>query len=191
VTPRRFDVRVRLFRWWRSCRSYWPGVIWRLYRFGGMVIPAVDASEHRRVNAAADGRGSVIAINRRRKELRLYRCEGGSPILVRSYRVGVGRRTSRTPSGNFAIQNMLRDPVWHVPDNPWRFGSLAGTAVPPGAPENRILARWIGFNGGIGIHGSTPGPFGLGSSGGCVRMSRRDAVEIFDLVDPGTPIVIV
>jgi len=139
---------------------------------------------------AANEYDAVIVIHKGRRKLRLYRCDMGSWIVVKSYRVGVGRRDCITPSGRFAIQAMLEDPVWHVPDNPRRFGSLAGRVIPAESPENAIAARWIGFHGAIGIHGKR-GRFGLGSSNGCVRMSVADVVDLFARVRLHTPVVVI
>jgi lipoprotein-anchoring transpeptidase ErfK/SrfK len=162
-----------------------------LCRARDRLVPAAGAAERRAVNdVAGNDHDVVIAIHQGRRELRLYRCGSGSALVVKSYRVGVGRRDSKTPCGRFAIQAMLEDPTWHVPDNPRRYGSLAGRAIPAGSPENRIAARWLGFHGGIGIHGVERGRFGLGSSDGCVVMSVTDVIDLFARVGPNTPVIV-
>jgi hypothetical protein len=55
-------------------------------------------------------------------------------------------------------------------------------------------ARWLGLNvlwGTYGIHGTNDeGRIGQSVSHGCIRMHNRDVIELFDLVDVGTPVII-
>ena len=81
------------------------------------------------------------------------------------------------------------NPTWYVPDAAWA-GDLAGTTVPPG-PDNPLQARWMGFNGGAGIHGTSDvGSLGSAASHGCLRMAVPDVIELYDQVDVGTPVYI-
>lgn len=54
--------------------------------------------------------------------------------------------------------------------------------------------RWMGLNvpwGRFGIHGTTnEGSIGSNASHGCIRMFRRDAKELYDLVPIGTTVII-
>jgi lipoprotein-anchoring transpeptidase ErfK/SrfK len=62
--------------------------------------------------------------------------------------------------------------------------------VPPG-PDNPLKARWMGFLGGAGIHGTDDvGSLGGAASHGCVRMSIPDVIELYERVDVGTPVYI-
>jgi hypothetical protein len=110
--------------------------------------------------------------------------------LVKTYTVAVGAEGFDTPVGVYSIQNKAVDPAWSVPDAAWA-GSLAGTVVPGGTPENPLKARWMGIFDGAGIHG-TDDTYSLGSaaSHGCVRMSVPDVIELYDQVPVGTPIYI-
>jgi lipoprotein-anchoring transpeptidase ErfK/SrfK len=110
--------------------------------------------------------------------------------LVKTYTVAVGAEGFDTPVGVYSIQNKAVDPAWSVPDSAWA-GSLAGTVVPGGVPENPLKARWMGIFDGAGIHG-TDDTYSLGSaaSHGCVRMSVPDVIELYDQVPVGTPIYI-
>jgi lipoprotein-anchoring transpeptidase ErfK/SrfK len=81
------------------------------------------------------------------------------------------------------------DPTWYVPDAEWA-GELAVTTVPPG-PQNPLKARWLGFNGGAGIHGTDDvASLGTAASHGCVRMSVPDVIELYDQVPVGAPVYI-
>jgi lipoprotein-anchoring transpeptidase ErfK/SrfK len=110
--------------------------------------------------------------------------------LVREYTVAVGAVGFDTPAGMYHIQNKAVDPAWSVPNSDWA-GSLAGTVVPGGVPENPLKARWLGIFDGAGIHG-TDQTYSLGSaaSHGCIRMSIPDVIELYDKVPVGAPIYI-
>ncbi len=110
--------------------------------------------------------------------------------VAAQYPVAVGSPDYPTPDGLFSIQNMQVDPPWNVPNSDWA-GDLAGTTVPGGAPDNPLVARWLGVSGPVGIHG-TPSIYSLGSaaSHGCIRMSESDVIALYDQVDVGTPVYI-
>jgi lipoprotein-anchoring transpeptidase ErfK/SrfK len=110
--------------------------------------------------------------------------------LAKTYTVAVGAVGFDTPAGLYHIQNKAVDPAWSVPRSAWA-GSLAGTVVPGGSPENPLKARWLGIFNGAGIHG-TDETYSLGhaASHGCIRMGISDVIELYDQVPVGTPIYI-
>ncbi|HEX2088262.1 MAG TPA: L,D-transpeptidase/peptidoglycan binding protein [Solirubrobacteraceae bacterium] len=128
----------------------------------------------------------VVTVSRAGKTARLF--ERGT--LVRSYRVAVGEPKYPTPMGSFVVQGKQVDPPWNVPDSDWA-GKLAGTVVPGGAPENPLKARWIGFNGSVGFHGTASvDSLGRAASHGCVRMAVPDVIDLYDRVEVGTPVLV-
>ena len=47
-----------------------------------------------------------------------------------------------------------------------------GETIPGGDPRNPLVARWIGFNGSVGFHGTaSAGSLGTAASHGCIRMA--------------------
>jgi lipoprotein-anchoring transpeptidase ErfK/SrfK len=110
--------------------------------------------------------------------------------LSRTYTVAVGALGFDTPAGLYHIQNKAVDPAWSVPNSDWA-GSLAGTVVPGGVPENPLKERWLGIYDGAGIHG-TDQTYSLGTaaSHGCIRMAIPDVIELYDKVPVGAPIYI-
>lgn len=106
------------------------------------------------------------------------------------YPIALGRAGQETPSGLYKIQNKAVDPAWSVPNAPWA-GSLAGTVVPSGAPNNPIKARWLGVYDGVGVHGTDArASIGTNASAGCIRMLIEDVKVLYDEVPVGTPIYI-
>jgi lipoprotein-anchoring transpeptidase ErfK/SrfK len=128
----------------------------------------------------------VLVADRNNFQLHLYeRLE-----LTRSYTVAVGAVGFDTPAGLYHIQNKAVNPAWSVPNSDWA-GSLAGTVVPGGVPENPLKARWLGIYDGAGIHGTdVTSSLGTAASHGCIRMSIPEVIELYDKVPVGAPIYI-
>jgi lipoprotein-anchoring transpeptidase ErfK/SrfK len=126
-----------------------------------------------------------IVINRAGFELSYFE----NLKLVKTYTIAVGAVGYDTTAGLYDIQSKQVNPTWYVPNEAWA-GSLAGTTVPPG-PDNPLQARWMGFNGGAGIHGTSDiGSLGSAASHGCIRMSVPDVIDLYDRVDVGDPVYI-
>lgn len=106
----------------------------------------------------------VIVIVKSRRSLTLH--NGNTP--VRTYPVALGKPSTPTPVGNFAIATKIPHP-----------GGVLGT-------------RWMGLNfDAYGIHGTNrPWLIGQLVSNGCIRMNNAHAEELFTLVRLGTPVLI-
>ena len=126
-----------------------------------------------------------IVIDRSSFQLRLY----VDLKLSKTYTIAVGAVGYDTSPGLYDIQSKQVNPTWYVPNESWA-GSLAGTTVPPG-PDNPLVARWMGFNGGAGIHGTNDiGSLGSAASHGCIRMGVTDVIDLYDRVEVGDPVYI-
>jgi len=134
----------------------------------------------------ADKYPVLLVLDRANFRLRFYK----KLKLQKEYIVAVGAVGFDTPAGLYHIQNKAVNPAWSVPNSAWA-GSLAGTVVPGGTPENPLKARWLGIFNGAGIHG-TDDTWSLGqaASHGCVRMSIPDVIELYDQVPVRTPMYI-
>lgn len=163
-------VKRRVFR----LLAAWPGVLWRL---GGSAPPPPPAVQRE---------DQLIAVSLRRRRLYLY--EHGR--LQSSYHIGIGGWRARTPRGSFRIQLKIRDPDWLVPDVAARYGELAGRNIRSGDPRNRLGPCWLQLHNGIGIHAKRPGPLGIGATDGCLALAPENAIELFDRVQTGTPVII-
>lgn len=129
---------------------------------------------------------TVVTVSHDAKLARVF--QRGS--VVKTYRVAVGDPEYPTPEGQFSIQTKQIDPVWNVPDSEWA-GALAGTTIPGGDPRNPLRARWIGFNGSVGFHGTADlASLGRAASHGCVRMDPTDVKDLFERVDVGTTVFV-
>jgi len=129
--------------------------------------------------------GPIVVVRRGSHRLALY----DGIRLVRTFRVGTGRRQFPTPLGRFSIVWMARNPWWYPPDEGWAKGM---DPIPPG-PGNPLGTRWMGLSKpDVGIHG-TPDAASVGysRSHGCIRMYVRHAEWLFRRVHVGTPVVIV
>jgi lipoprotein-anchoring transpeptidase ErfK/SrfK len=128
---------------------------------------------------------AIIIVDRSGFTLRLYK----HLKLEKTYPIAVGMQGLETPAGLYSIQDKQVNPSWHVPNSAWA-GSLAGRVIPPG-PQDPIKARWMGVNGGAGIHGTDEdGSIGSAASHGCIRMHIPDVIDLYDRVSVGSPVFI-
>lgn len=105
-----------------------------------------------------------ITISLSARQLALYR--DGS--LVRTFPVGVGKKNTPTPAGNYYIANKIPN---------------------PGGPFG---VMWMGLSiAHYGIHGTNnPSSIGKIVSHGCIRMYNSDVTALSRLVSIGTPVII-
>jgi lipoprotein-anchoring transpeptidase ErfK/SrfK len=102
--------------------------------------------------------------------------------LLNTYPVAVGKKGWETPTGNWNVMILQKNPGW--------TNFKTGEVIPPG-PENPLGERWIGFwtdgKDEIGFHGTTNlASIGKAASHGCVRMSNKDVKVLYKLVRIGT-----
>ena len=157
-----------------------PGAAHKLLPKRGKVSPKVNA------NNLADQYGTILTVDRTSHILRLFK----RLKYVKSYGIAVGQAGLETPPGLFHITSRQVDPAWHVPNSPWA-GSLAGSVVPGGAPDNPLKARWLGIADGVGIHGTAEDwSIGSNASHGCIRMHVSDVIDLYSRVPLGTTVLI-
>jgi lipoprotein-anchoring transpeptidase ErfK/SrfK len=134
----------------------------------------------------ADRYPTLLIVDRNTFHLNLYK----RLKLAKSYTVAIGAQGFDTPAGLYHIQNKAVNPAWSVPKAAWA-GSLGGTVVPGGTPDNPLKARWLGIFNGAGIHGTDEvGSLGHAASHGCVRMGISDVIDLYPRVPVGAPIYI-
>ena len=109
--------------------------------------------------------------------------------FVRSFRVGLGKDKTETPTGIWRVKSdgKLEKPPWPDP--------VTGRIIYPEDPEYALGSRWIGLEGltgeakdrtGFGIHGTKdPETIGTASSQGCIRMNNGEAILVYNMLFPG------
>ncbi len=109
--------------------------------------------------------------------------------FVRSFRVGLGKPGSETPTGLWRVKTggKLEKPVWKNP--------LDGKTYHPEDPDYPLGSRWIGLEGlkgaakdrtGFAIHGTKdPEQIGTADSQGCIRLHNGDAILLYNLFEEG------
>jgi lipoprotein-anchoring transpeptidase ErfK/SrfK len=130
---------------------------------------------------------TIVVVDRPNFRLRLYK----DLKLVKTYGVAIGASGYDTPPGEYHIEDKTVDPTWYVPHAAWA-GSLAGQVIPGGSAENPLKARWLGFGGGRGIHGTADdSSIGSAASHGCIRMHVSDVEALYPRVPLGAPLYVV
>jgi len=121
-----------------------------------------------------------IAVSRARRTLRVYRADR----LVRTFQAVVGKPSTPTPAGLFAIAAELPQP------NPGK--NFEGAWVLPLTAHSEVLRHFEGGDGQVALHGrggaSLSDPLGSARSHGCVRLANRMIGWIATHVPVGTPV---
>ena len=120
-------------------------------------------------------------------ENKLYLYEDGE--IVRQWDVATGEPAYPTPTGLYEVTLKRYMPTWVNP-SPDTWGKDLPLEIPPG-PGNPLGLRAINWDApAIRFHG-TQAIYSLGynASHGCVRMANEDVIELYDMIEVGTPIV--
>jgi len=122
------------------------------------------------------------------------------PVSTSRFGIGMEEGSSKTPTGNFRVARKIGG---DMPENTIFVGRVPleiGEALPQ--TEDLVMSRILWLDGleehnantrdrFIYIHGTRhEDKIGTPASHGCVRMRNADVVELFELVEEGTPVVI-
>ena len=135
-----------------------------------------------------------LTVNDNDQPIRTY------PVSTSRFGIGTENGSFKTPTGRFRVAEKIGGDmpsgtvfVGRVPLDP-------GDAPPP--TEDLVMSRILWLDGldehnantrdrFIYIHGTRhEDKIGTAASHGCVRMRNADVIELFELVDAGTPVVI-
>ena len=123
-----------------------------------------------------------------RSERRLFVYDQGR--IIARYRVAVGRPGNATPRGDFLIGLKRRNPTWGNPGSAWARNMPQ--RIGPG-PNNPLGVRALNLDRMNGrptllrIHGtSNTASIGRAASAGCIRLTNRDIVRLFNQIPSGT-----
>lgn len=112
--------------------------------------------------------------------------------IVAQFPVATGKKGTPTPTGEYRISEIVKDPTWHVPESIRNEkGGPKVKEVPPG-PTNPLGAYFIRLGDtSIGIHGTIkPKSIGSSVSHGCIRMHNKHVSKVAQLVQRGTVVTI-
>ena len=140
-----------------------------------------------------DAPRSGLVVNVAEMRVYFYPRDGS---VVRTWPISIGRVGWETPLGETSIVRKKAYPTWYPPESIREEAAMEGNPLPrvvgPG-PDNPLgsHALYLGFPEYL-IHGTNK-PFSIGMrvSHGCVRMYPEHIVELFELVKPGTPVILV
>jgi lipoprotein-anchoring transpeptidase ErfK/SrfK len=120
-------------------------------------------------------------------ENKLYLYEDGE--ITHKWKVATGLPEYPTPTGLYEVTELRYLPTWVNP-SPDTWGSNMPAEIPPG-PGNPLGVRAINWSApAIRFHGtSATYSLGYNASHGCVRLSNDNVIELYDMIDVGTPIV--
>lgn len=120
-------------------------------------------------------------------ENKLYLYQDGK--ITHDWTVAPGLPEFRTPTGLFEVTLKRFMPTWVNP-SPDDWGKDLPESIGPGI-GNPLGLRAINWDApAIRFHGTQAvNTLGYNASHGCVRMSNEDVIELYDLIDVGTPIV--
>ncbi|MGH3047933.1 MAG: L,D-transpeptidase family protein [Gaiellaceae bacterium] len=184
ITPSQTGVAVRP----RALRSAIVNRLVRPQTSRAFVVPTESLRPKVTTKELTSRYRYFISVSRNRRVLRLF----VDLELAKTYRVGIGRAGFETDAGLYEIETKAANPAWYVPNKPWA-GDLAGKVIAPDDPENPIKARWMGFSRavGIGIHGTADeASIGTAASHGCIRMTVRDVIDLYERAPLHTPLYI-
>jgi lipoprotein-anchoring transpeptidase ErfK/SrfK len=111
--------------------------------------------------------------------------------ILAHYPSTLGSGYDPSPTGNLRVTYVSRDPAFHY--QPKLFSEVPDTEpdalLPPG-PNSPVGRVWMSLSRKhYGIHGtSSPETIGYAQSHGCVRLTNWSAVQLSDMVEPGTPV---
>ena len=122
-----------------------------------------------------------VVVSRARRTVSVFR----DRRLVRSFHAVVGKSSTPTPAGRFAIAAELRQPD---------ASEFEGAWVLPLTAHSNVLKRFAGGDGQVALHGrggaSLLDPLGSARSHGCVRLANPAIAWIATRVPTGTEVLV-
>ena len=143
-----------------------------------IAVPNVDAAQQLPTPAE-------IVVVKSLSALQLVDAEGK---VLAQFPVTTGSARFPLPIGEWKINGVARDPVWHF--DPKLIAGTKSTdeaAVIPAGPNNPVGVAWIDLSKEhYGIHGTAePSRIGKTESNGCIRMTNWSAKALSQVVRPG------
>ncbi|CAN5575235.1 hypothetical protein BH20ACI4_BH20ACI4_16220 [soil metagenome] len=109
--------------------------------------------------------------------------------IVVHYPSTLGSEYNPSPSGEYKINSVTKNPWWHYQPKLLNEGSGPNARIPPG-PNNAVGLVWMDLSKPhYGIHGtSAPETIGYATSHGCIRLTNWDALDLGGRIEKGVPV---
>ena len=161
-----------------------PHIVWTNVMVGTKIrLPEVSP-------VAIDGKASAIKVSLSKFAVTALDAVG-KPAAVFPCSIAKDK-AKRPPPGEIKIVTQIENPNYtYTPDFTPKGKRMARHIFPPG-PNNPVGTVWLGLSlPGYGIHG-TPSPerIGRAESHGCFRLANWNAEKLYELVKPGTRVII-
>ena len=139
-------------------------------------------------------RDQQLTVKQNARPIRTY------PVSTSRFGIGTEQGSLKTPTGRFRVAEKIGSDMPHGTVFVGRVPLQADEALP--ATEDQITSRILWLDGlgkrnanthdrFIYIHGTKHDEMlGRPDSHGCIRMRDSDVIELFDLVEEGTPVTI-
>ena len=167
----------------------------RLVAGATIKVPDVEPSlvpDDRPAAPARPGFGDVtVVVSKSRSSLQVLDKNG--EVIFRAP-VTTGSEKDPLPIGTWAVNSVSRNPVFNYnPELFWDGDPSHAKAKIPAGPNNPVGSVWIDLTKEhYGIHGTPePGRISYGESHGCIRLTNWDALRVAELVNKGTPVLLV
>ena len=161
-----------------------PHIVWTNATIGTKIkIPEVSPE-------AIGGKAALVRVSLSKFTVTALNA-AGKPIAVFPCSIAKDK-AKRPPPGEIKIVTQIQDPNYtYTPDFTPRGKKPARHIFPPG-PNNPVGTVWLGLSlPGYGIHGTpTPERIGRAESHGCFRLANWNAEKLYELVKPGTRVII-
>ena len=122
------------------------------------------------------------------------------PVSTSRFGIGTEEGSFKTPTGRFCVGEKIGSDMPHGTVFVGRVPLLPDESLPP--TEDFVTSRILWLDGlddqnantrdrFVYIHGTKhEDKIGMMASHGCVRMRNADVIELFEMVDEGTPVII-
>ena len=161
-----------------------PHIVWTNATIGTKIrIPEVSPE-------AIGGKAALVRVSLSKFTVTALNT-GGKPVAVFPCSIAKDK-AKRPPPGEIKIVTQIQNPNYtYTPDFTPKGKKAARHIFPPG-PNNPVGTVWLGLSlPGYGIHGTpTPERIGRAESHGCFRLANWNAEKLYELVKPGTRVII-
>ncbi len=109
--------------------------------------------------------------------------------IVVHYPTTLGSEYNPSPSGEYKVTAIAKDPSWHYQPELLDGGGGKDAMIPPG-PNNAVGVMWIALSKPhYGIHGTkAPETIGYSTSHGCIRLTNWDVLDLGGRIKKGVPV---